>query len=370
MSNISIQLVETKKQFIYFPWKIYKNYPHWVPPLLMDIQKILSPTKNPFFQHADMQLFLAFKNGEIVGRIAAIKNDRYNEVHDKETAFFGFFECVNEQAVANALFEKAAEWVREKGFSKIQGPASPSSNGEFGLLVEGFDDAPRLMMAYNPPYYEQLIENGGFEKVKTLLAYKISYQNVLDNPKIARVANIATTRSRMTLRPINMKDLGGEMRILKSIYNQAWAPNWGFVPFSDAELDDMAQDLKMLVDKDLLLFGEIDGEAVAFAMVVPDFNYIFQQMNGRLFPFKFLKLFTQRKNIKWVRIIVLGILPKYQKKGLDAVFYHQIAQTCMEKGYKYAEASWILDDNEAMKRGAALLNGEVYKRYAVYERNI
>ena len=373
MSAITVQAVSTskqKKQFLHFPWKIYKNDAHWVSPLLIDLKKILSPAKNPFFQHAEMQQFIAFKNGEIAGRIAAIKNDRYNEVHDQETAFLGFFECINDQAVADALFLKACEWVRAKGFSIIQGPASPSSNSEFGLLTEGFDDSPRLMMSYNPPYYISLFENGGFTEVKTLLAYKIAYTNVLDNPKIARVAKIAAARSKMTLRHINMKDLGNEMSILKRIYNQAWAPNWGFVPFSNAELDDMAKDLKLLVDEELLLFGEVDGEAIGFAMVVPDFNYIFKQMNGRLLPFNFLKLFTQRKNIEWVRIIVLGIIPKYQKKGLDAVFYHHIAQTCLKKGYKYAEASWILDDNEAMKRGVELLNGEVYKKYAVYEKTL
>lgn len=249
----------------------------------------------------------------------------------------------------------------------MRGPANPSSNDEYGMLIEGFDDEPRILMSYNPRYYPLLCENYGFKKAKDLYAYKLENQKVTGSDKLRRVAEIAQKRSGIKISPIIMKDFKREVEKIKFVYNNAWAPNWGFVPMTDPEIDVMAKDLKPLVEPSLLLFGEIENKIVGFALVLPDYNYIFKQMNGRLFPFGIFKLLTQKKKIKWSRILTLGIIPEYQKRGLDAVFYWEIVQRAAMNGIYLGEASWILEDNDMMNRGAETMNGEIYKKYRIYE---
>ncbi|MGA7836777.1 MAG: hypothetical protein WB996_02345 [Ignavibacteriaceae bacterium] len=373
MSEIKIRTVSSKKDlmtFIKFPWKIYKDDPNWVPPLLMDKKKILNKEKNPFFQHAEAEYFLAERDGELVGRIAAVKNDLHNKYHNDNVGFFGFFECINDQQVANKLFDTAKDWLKAKGFSQMRGPANPSSNDEYAMLLEGFDDPPRLLMTYNPKYYLDLCENYGLKKAKDLYAYKLENKKVMSSEKLKRVAEIAQKRSGIKVTQLDMKNFDKELEKVKYVYNKAWAPNWGFIPMTDAELDAMAKDLKPLVEPSLVLFGEIKGELVGFALVMLDYNYIFKKINGRLFPFGFLKLFTEKKKIKWSRIITLGIVPEFQKKGLDAVFYWDIVNRAHKIGIDLGEASWILEDNEMMNRGAEVMKGEIYKKYRVYEKDI
>ncbi len=373
MSDIKISTVSTSKdlmRFIKFQWKIYKDDPYWVPPLLMDRKKILNKKKNPFFKHAEAEYFLAERNGELVGRIAAIKNELHIKYHNENVGFFGFFECINDQEVANALFDTAKKWLKEKGLDVMRGPANPSSNDEWGMLLEGFDDEPRILMTYNPKYYLDLCENYGLKKVKDLYAYKLENKKVIASEKLKRVAEIATKRSGIKITQLDMKNFEKEVEKVKYVYNKAWAPNWGFVPMTDDELDAMAKDLKPLAEPSLVLFGEINNELVGFALVMLDYNYIFKKMNGRLFPFGFLKLFTEKKKIKWSRVITLGLIPEYQKRGLDAVFYWEIVNRAHNIGIDLGEASWILEDNEMMKRGADVMNGEVYKKYRVYDVNI
>ncbi|MDH7604710.1 MAG: hypothetical protein QHH13_07405 [Melioribacter sp.] len=373
MSTITIKKVDSTKDlmtFIKFPWKIYKNDPYWVPPLIYDKKKILDREKNPFFEHADMELFLAEKNGELAGRIAAIKNDLHNQYHNDKVGFFGFFECINNQEVANKLFDAAKEWLKSKGLNAMRGPANPSSNDEYGMLLEGFDDEPRLLMPYNPKYYLELCENYGFKKAKDLYAYKLENKKVISSDKLRRVAEIAQKRSKIKITELNMKDFKNELEKVKYVYNKAWAPNWGFVPMTDKEIDAMAKDLKPLVEPSLVLFGEIDNQLVGFALVMLDFNQIFKTMNGRLLPFNFIKLFTQRKKITWARILTLGIIPEYQKRGLDAVFYWEIVNRAAKLGIYLGEASWILEDNDMMNRAAEVMNSELYKKYRIYEISI
>lgn len=373
MNEIKIKKVETQKDlmtFIKLPWKIYKNDPNWVPPLLMDRKHILDKKGNPFFQHAKADYFLAEKNGELVGRIAAIKNDLHNEVHKDKRGFFGFFECINDQEVANSLLDTAKKWLKDEGLNEMMGPASPSSNDEWGSLVDGFDDSPRILMPYNPAYYNTLFENYGLKKAKDLVAYKLEHDKVLSTGKIKRVAEIAAKRAGLKISSLNMKDFKGELDKVKLVYNQAWAPNWGFVPLTDAEIDAMAKDLKMLAEPYIVLFGEIEGKVVGFSLVLLDYNQIFKSMNGKLLPFNFLKLYTQKKKMTWCRIITLGLIPEYQKKGLDAVFYYEIVTRAHDIGIDLGEASWILEDNEMMNRGAEAMSGELYKRYRVWNLNI
>ncbi len=376
MSDIKVRKVENNEieKFIKFAWKIYEGDPHWVPPLIMEKKQILNKSKNPFFKEAEMELFFATRNNEIVGRIAAIKNDTHNKIHNDNIGFFGFYESINDQEVANALLSTAEKWIKEKGLEAMRGPANPSSNEEWGLLIEGFDDSPRMMMTYNPKYYIDLFDNYGLKKVKDLNAWKISNHKMIKQEKIKRVADIAMRRSKMTLRPLNMKKFKEELERVKYVYNKAWAPNWGFIPMTDEEIDLLAKNLKPLVDPDFVLFGEVDGETVGFSLTMPDYNVIFKEMNGNLFPFNFLKLLKPRKSIykkiKFARIITLGLIPEYQKKGLDAAFYYNILETAASKGIYYGEASWILEDNEMMNRGAQTMAGEVYKVYRVYEKTV
>jgi GNAT superfamily N-acetyltransferase len=367
---IAIHDSKAVDKFIKFAWEIYKGNPYWVPPLLMDIKKTLNPN-NPFYEVAQIQLFLAERNGKIVGRIAAVKNDLHNQIHHEQSGHFGFFECVNDQSVANILFDTASAWCKERGLDYIIGPASPSINHEYGLLVNAFDDSPRLMMSYNPPYYQNLIESYDFKCIKGLNAYKIDQNTVLSNPKFERIARIAQERSQVTLRPINLRRMKEEVEIVKNIFNAAWEKNWGAIPILDKEIDAMAADLKQLVDESLVIFMEKDNEPIGFTLVLRDYNYIFKQMNGRLFPFNFLKLFTQKKKIEWARIILLGVLPAYRGKGLDAVLYYEVVKNSRKLGIKYGEASWILEDNLPMTRAAEeVMSGVLYKKYNVYGKAI
>jgi len=370
MSNISVQQVASKKElmtFIKFQWKIYEGDKNWVPPLIFERKSLLDKKKNPFFQHADLELFIAYRDNEPVGRIAAIRNDLHNEIHNDKIGFFGFFECINDQSVANSLLDTAKKWIKDQGLEAMRGPVNPSMNDETALLIEGFDDPPRLLMTYNPPYYKDLLENYGLKKVKDLFAFAIDNAEMSKNEKIARVSEMVKNRYKLKIRELNMKEFHKELVIVKKIYNQAWEPNWGFVPMTDAEIDKMAAEMKQLVDPSLVIFVEIGDETIGFALVVPDYNYIFKQMNGRLFPFNFLKLFTQQKKIPWARVIVLGILPEYQKKGIDAVMYHDILTRAAKRNIFKGEASWILEDNTMMVRGAETMNGTLYKKYRIFE---
>ncbi len=370
MASISVRSISTKKElltFVKLQWKILKDYPFWVPPLIFDKMKMLNKDKNPFFKHAEVEFFVAEKDGEMVGRIAAIKNDLHNKYHNENIGFFGFFDCINDQEVANALFDAAKNWLKQKGLDAMRGPASFSSNDEYGMLLEGFDDEPRLLMPYNPQYYLTLCDNYGFVKAKDLYAYKLENKKVISSDKLKRVAEIAQKRSGIKITQMDVKKFRDELTKVKYVYNKAWAPNWGFVPFTEEEIDAMAADLKPLLEPSFVLFGEIDNKLVGFSLVMKDYNQIFKSMNGRLFPFGFLKLFTQKKKITWSRILTLGIIPEFQKRGLDAVFYWEIVNRAAALGIFLGEASWILEDNEMMNRGAEVMNGEIYKKYRVYQ---
>lgn len=370
MSSIIVKRVESKSdlmKFIKLQWKILGNDTNWVPPLIMDRKKLLDRKNNPFYQHAEAEFFIAEKDGEPVGRIAAITNELHIKYHNDNAGFFGFFDSINDQSVANALFNSAKDWLKQKGVSIMRGPANPSSNDEYGMLYEGFEDQPRLLMPYNPQYYNTLCEDYGFVKAKDLFAYKLESKQVLASEKVKRVAEIAQKRAGLKISSLNLKDFKNELNKVKKVYNKAWAPNWGFVPLTDPEIDWMAKDLKPLAEPSLVLFGEIKGEIIGFALTMLDYNFIFKNMNGKLFPFGFIKLFTQKKRIPWARIITLGIVPEYQKKGLDAVFYWEILQRANKLGIHLGEASWILEDNDMMNRGAEALNASVYKKYRIWD---
>ncbi len=356
-------------RFIKLEWKIYKDDPNWVPPLLSERKKILDK-KHPFYKHAEVELFLAEKNGELVGRIAAIKNDLHNKFHKDIVGFFGFFESINNQDVAAALFDAVKNWLRAKNLYVMRGPANPSSNEEFGLLIEGFDSSPTMLMTYNPKYYLELLKNYGFEKAKDLLAYQVDNRKIASSEKLKRIADFAKERWNVKISEIDMKNYYRDIDKIKYIYNKAWQLNWGYVPMTDEEIDLMAKDIKPLIVPEGVLFGEVNGEPIGFVMAVLDYNQLFKNFNGRLFPLNFLKILTQRKKITSGRIITLGIIPEYQRKGLDAAFYWEILSRSYNHGISTGEASWILEDNEMMNSGIRMMGGVVYKKYRIYDLEI
>lgn len=363
-----------KLEFIRLPWKLYAGDANWTPPLEMDRMRLIDTERNPFYKHARLKLWIAERGGRAVGRIGAIINDSHNRVHNDKVGFFGFFESINDQDVANTLFNAAAEWLRSQGMTDLRGPVSPSTNDEVGLLVEGNDLPAAAMMPYNPSYYASLIENAGFRKERDLFAWRISYPECLTD-KVTRVTAMVKQRGNVTVRSLRMKDFAHEVDAIKRIYNEAWQPNWGFVPMTDEEMNLLAYELKQVIDPDLVLFAERDGEAIGFALALPDINQAFRAGKSiptgpTNLPTAIMNLMTKKKAIDTVRVIILGVEPKHQGKGVDALLYRELMERAVAKGMSVGEASWVLEDNVMMSRAAELMNGEPYKRYRVYDRAI
>lgn len=360
-----------KKVFVDFDYQVYKNNPYWTAPLRMDVNDRLNPKKHPFYKEGHIQAFLAYENNEVVGRICAIENHQYNSFHNSKLGFFGFFECIENYDVAEALLKTVEDYHRQKGYETLHGPVNPSTNYESGLLIDGFEDHPKIMMVYNPPYYQEYFERFGIELAMRMFAYKFQEADVLKNEKFLRVKDIALTRSKCTLRLIDKSNIKKEIENVKKIYNKAWENNWGFVPMTDPELELMGSELKLILDPELAPMIENEkGEVIAFALALPDINQITKDFNGNLFPFNFLKLIFQKKKITWVRVLLLGILPEYRGKGLDAVLYYEMIKNGLKKGIVNAEASWILESNDAMNRGVQTVNGVQYKTYAIFEKSL
>ncbi len=360
-------------QFIKLPWLLYTGDKNWVPPLIFDVRKNLDPKRNPFFQHAEMEMFLAEKDGKLVGRIAAIKNDNHNKFHKVKAGFFGFFESIDDEEVSDLLLDTACEWVKSKGFDEILGPVNPSTNDECGLLIDGFDSPPVFLMTYNPKHYQAKIEDFGFEKAKDLYAYYIPSE-VINNRKVMdkleRMAELIKKRNDVTTHKLNMKDLSNEVRKIEEVYNSAWETNWGFVPITTAEFDYLAESLKMVVDPDLVMFAEVAGKPAGFTLSLPDFNQVLKKVNGRLLPFGFLKILTGKKKIDFLRVIIMGVKPEYQKKAIDSVFYLETIKNGNKNGYTGAEISWVLEDNMPMRMTAEKLGAHIYKTYRIYRKGL
>jgi hypothetical protein len=373
LSSIEIREVAGRgdlDKFIRFPLNLYSNEPHYVPHLIADRKKFFDKRRNPFFKHAQVALYLAFKDGRPVGRITGIVNHLHNEYHDEKTGFFGFFDSVNDLEVASALFKAAEGFVRQHGMQVIRGPANFSSNDEMGLLVEGFDALPTFMMLYNPPYYLDLFSKLGLEKVEDLMGYYIDEKNA-PSERIQRIVEKLRTRNRIRIRKVNMGDFENELEIIRTIYNSAWSKNWGFVPMTPDEFASTADDFRKIVDPDLVFLAFVDNEPAGFSLALPDYNPVFKKMNGRLFPlgiFKFLYYTRIKRLITGLRMITMGVVHKYQKIGLDMIFFVDTYNEGLRKGYKWAELSWILERNTLMNKGAMNMGARLYKRYRMFEK--
>lgn len=344
----------------------------WVAPLRMEVAKLLDRTKNPFFQHAAAEYFVAERNGDVVGRIAAITNDNHGTHHPEEThvGFWGFFECVNDQAVADALFAAAAAWLRGRGLSVMRGPASPSTNDECGLLVDGFDTPPVLLNPHNPRYYVDLVDRAGFVKVMDLLCYEGSG----DAPpaRLVEGAKKMAQRYGITLRALDMKHFDRDVALIKEMYNKAWEKNWGFIPMTDAEIDVLAQGLKPIAVPDLVVFAFKDGKIIGMGVSAPDINVALRKNpSGRLItglPILLWHLWTGK--IHRIRTLILGVLPEFRRTGADALMYEWTWRRGNAVGYNWGEASWLLETNHAIRNGMERMGFKVYKTLRMYDKTI
>jgi GNAT superfamily N-acetyltransferase len=368
---------DQRKAFARFPWRIYENDPRWVPPIFTDRLALLDPSKHPFWEHADQQLFLAMRGKEIVGTISAHVNHRHNEIHGDKVGFFGFFEVIEDQAVAEALLVAAADWLREQGMEAIRGPENPSQNEEVGLLIDGFELPPVIMLTYNPRYYKDLIERSGFEKAQDLYAWDI-LTNIFDYDvqhlprKFVRVADQARQRENLVVRKIDMKRYDEEVELAKIVYNAAWELNWGFVPMTDHEIEHLGNELKMIIDPDVVYIAEVDGKPAGISLGIPDVNQALlrarPQPNIWSLPLTLVKFLWHRRKIDTFRLMIMGVIPEYRNLGIDALFYVETARAAFAKGYERCEMSWILESNDMMNRIIERLGGKVYKTYRIYEK--
>jgi len=332
----------------------------------MDVRTLLSPAKNPFFQHAEAQYFVGRSDGRTVGRIAAIKNDAHTKEHHDRVGFYGFFECVNDPAAAAALFDAAAAWLRSRGLAILRGPMSPSINDECGLLVQGFETPPTLMMSHNPRYYVDLHQRYGFTKAKDLLVYESTTTRLPE--RIVRAATVIAQRKGIALRHLNMKRFRAEVELVKALYNDAWEKNWGFVPLTEAEIDHLATQLKPIVVPELVCFAERAGKVIGFAVALPDLNVALRHNpSGRVFP-GILKVLWYARKVNRLRILLLGVLPQYRSSGIDALMYHWIWTKGLAHGFTWGEGGWILEDNAAMNNAAVQLGFRPYRTYRIYDK--
>jgi hypothetical protein len=353
------------RAFIGLPYRLHRHEPAWVAPLRWEVRKQLSRAKNPFFQHAETEYLLASRREVVQGRIAAIHNRAHNAFHDDRVGFFGFFDCVNDPAVAGALFDRAAAWLRIHGLDTMRGPASPSTNDQCGLLVAGFDSPPTLLSPHNPPYYVNLIEQAQFSKSRDLYQYRISDAEM---PRRLERADPVTERQGITLRSLDLKRFGDDLARIKLIYNRAWAGNWGFVPMTDAEIDYLAARLKPLVVPDLVVFAERRGETIGFAVALPDLNSVLRtNPSGRLIPGA-VKLLKAGRSVSRIRIVLLGLLEEHRLTGADALMYQWIWRRGQALGYCWAEAGWVLEDNAMMINALVRLGFQNYKTLRLYDR--
>lgn len=369
MSAVSVRAVEDRAglaQFVDLPYRLHRSLPGWTPLLRRDARALVDPERNPFYRHAERELFLARRDGRVVGRVAAIHDRLHLETHGDGAGIFGFFECEDDPPAAAALFDAAGAWHRARGLVLQRGPLSPSINDEVGVLVDGFETPSVLMMPHNPRYYPALVEAAGFSKAKDVLAFQNTHTAL--PARLVAATEVLRRRYGIGCRRIEMKRFREEVALIKRLFNLGWQRNWGYVPLTDQEVDYLAAQLQPLVVPELVVFAERAGEPIGFAAAVPDFNVALRaNPSGRLWP-GLLKVWWAARRISRLRVMLLGVLPEWHGKGVDALLYRRIWEDGRSKGYDWAEAGWILEDNLPMVNGLQRMGFKPYKRYRVYER--
>ena len=365
-----VESAADRKAFIEFPWRIYRNDPAWVPPLIIERKAFLDREKHPFYLHGDAALFLAQRDGDIVGRIMASDDPNYNKLHQTNVGCFGMFESIDDPQVAAALFDAAGAWIREKGRTEVMGPIDYSTNYVCGLLIDGFQHPPTVLTAHNPPYYASLIENYGFAKAKDWYAWWFS-EYPEPAQRLRRIAEARAGKHGVVIRPINMKDLEGEARRIRAIYNQAWEKNWGFVPFTEVEMDHMAKEMKPLLVAPATLLAEIRDEPIGFVIAIPDINAALRHLNGRLtnfgLPIGLVKLLYYRLKTRTGRLVALGVVEKYRRAGIAEMLVLHVMDEAFKRGFT-GELSMTLEDNVMVNRFIENMGASRYKTYRIYNR--
>ncbi len=371
MSEVEVVPAEGRsglEAFIGLPYALHRGLPGWTPMLRRDARALVDRAKNPFYSHAERALFVARRGGRPVGRIAAIHDRLHLETHHDGAGFFGFFECEDDPPAAKALLDAAGAWLRARSLSLQRGPMNPSINDEIGVLVEGFDTPSVLMMPHNPRYYPALLEAAGLRKAKDVLAFQNTHTTLPQ--RLVAATDLVRSRYGVTCRRIDMKRFREEVALIKRLFNAGWQRNWGYVPMTDGEIDYIAGQLKPLVVPELVLFAERAGEPVGFAAAVPDFNVALRaNPSGRLFP-GILRVLWSARRIKRLRVLLLGVLPEWHNRGVDALLYRRIWEDGRAKGYDWAEGGWVLEDNRPMINALTRLGFTPYKTYRIYERPI
>jgi hypothetical protein len=357
-----------RNRFIKLPWKIYEHDKNWVPPLIAERRELLDPRRNPFFEHAEVRLFLARDDaGNPLGRIAAIVNTNHIRTHQEAAGFFGLFEVVNDQAAANALFDAASGFLRSHGMQIMRGPENMSVNDDLGLLIEGFDTPPMIMMPHNPRYYEALVEGYGFRKVMDLFAYHAECKPDQMPQRVVHGAELLQRKHKYTVRKVRMDDFDAEIQRLHTVYSSAWEENWGAVAMTEREFAHLARNLKQIADPDLCLIAEVNGEVAGFSLALPDYNQVLIRLNGRLLPLGIFRFLHYRRKIDAIRIITMGVIKKFRRMGIDNCFYCETHRQALAKGIRHGEMSWILENNIPMNRIMKNLGFNVYKKYRLYD---
>ncbi|MBW3599119.1 MAG: N-acetyltransferase [Planctomycetes bacterium] len=371
MAKLEIKPVQSRReeqQFLDLPWKLYEGNPNWIPPLRANQRELVGFKPHPFYNDAEGQAFLAVRDGEVQGRVLALVNHAHNRRHKEERGFFGFFECVDDQEVADALFGAVRNWLAERHIHKLRGPANPSLNYECGLLIEGFDSPPTFMMTYNPPYYPRLIESAGFTKVQDLYAYE-AHKDMLAtvDPKLAFIIGEATRRFDVKLRSLDTSRFLDEVKLFLDIYNKSLVGTWGFVPLSEAEVQHLAGSLKRLIVPELTVVAEVEGRPVGAMFALLDYNPRIKKINGRLFPFGFIRLLWNRKKIPRARLLSANVLPEFQRWGLGLVLGAHMVPQGLEWGMSEAEMSWVLESNHLSRKSIERGGGRRTKTYRIYD---
>ena len=379
--TLTIERVTTKKQlreFIGVPWQVYADDPNWVPWLYFERLEFFDKRKNAFFEHAEADYFIARRNGEAVGTIAAILNHRHNEFQEENVAHFGVFELMNDPEAAAALLATASEWAQKRGTNKIVGPVNLCTNDECGMLIDGFDSPPVILMTYNPRYYLDFMEPAGFQKAMDLYAWDVDltpFRNPDNLPqKLIRVIDKVRERHNLSIRTINLDDWDNEVARLKEIYNSAWEKNWGFVPMTDKEIDHLVDGLKPIMDPNIIVIVEKGDRPVGFGLGAPDVNVVLNQIRpGASTIGAYIgaaRMLRRKKQTHRFRAIALGVLEEYRALGVGAMMYYELIRRGLASGYTHVEGSWVLETNDAMNQAVQLLGGQLYKRYRIYEKEL
>jgi GNAT superfamily N-acetyltransferase len=369
---LEIRPVASKRElntFIKLPWRLYRNEPNWVPPLLFDRKRVFDRERNPFFKHAEVEFFLAWRGDVPVGRITAQIDRHFNEFQHHDWGLFGFFECENDPEVAAALLSSAEEWLRARGRDRMVGPMNFTTNDECGVLIDGYDLMPTVLTDWHHPYYPGLLEGAGLTKAMDLYMWSLAVADRGSvHPAIWRVAADVESKYGIKVRNMRKKDMEAEIGRFLEVYNAAWERNWGFTPLTEEEVRHYAKDLKPVLDENWAFIAEKDGEPVAAALTLPDYNQVLIHLNGRLLPFGWAKALWYKRKINQVRVFALGAKPEWQHTGVAAKLYELHYDAAERLPQKSGETGWTLESNTRINRAMERMGGKIVRTYRVYEK--